>query len=291
MNKLFGIIIAIVLIIIVFAVGFWSGGGGSAITCEEEFWSQPVSFNESVNAEIKVCDDVLLYDGFIGDNDFDQLLSAVQSEGVPREIQIRSQGGFTKVGIKMGDFVFDNGIDVRVIDICFSSCANYIFPAGKNKFIEKDAIVGWHGSAIQDDVLALSEDKTGEELFREAITKSLFDAIESLPEEQRQLARMDAEESIEYEIQQRQKDIEEERVFYEKIGVNQDITVFGLLPENYETYYKANIIEEEYGEYGGWILSLEDMAEFGVENIQYLGDGEYPERNDYYGLRLKLLSR
>ena len=69
-------------------------------------------------------------------------------------IRINSGGGITEQGMQIGEWVFDHKIDVIVDEICFSSCANYIFTAGKNKIIEKDAIVGWHGSEQQDLFIA-----------------------------------------------------------------------------------------------------------------------------------------
>ena len=54
----------------------------------------------------------------------------------------------------IGEWVFDHQLDVIVDELCFSSCANYIFTAGKNKIIGKDAIVGWHGSEQQDLFIA-----------------------------------------------------------------------------------------------------------------------------------------
>ena len=76
--------------------------------------------------------------------------------------------------MKIGLWIFDHELDVIVDELCFSSCANYIFTAGKNKIIEKDAIVGWHGSEQQDQrlsplVMALSM----AELHAVATTKRL----------------------------------------------------------------------------------------------------------------------
>ena len=42
---------------------------------------------------------------------------------------------------------------VEVDVICFSSCADYIFPAGQARVIRADAFVGWHGNERQFDVL------------------------------------------------------------------------------------------------------------------------------------------
>lgn len=46
----------------------------------------------------------------------------------------------------MAKVIHRRGMDVEVFGLCFSSCANYIFPAGKNKSITSLGIVGWHGN-------------------------------------------------------------------------------------------------------------------------------------------------
>ena len=46
------------------------------------------------------------------------------------------------------------GLVVEVDVICFSSCADYVFPAGRARVIRADAFVGWHGNERQFDVLA-----------------------------------------------------------------------------------------------------------------------------------------
>ncbi len=45
----------------------------------------------------------------------------------------------------LGEWVFANKIDIEVNDYCLSSCANYVFTAGKNKYISNKAIIGFHG--------------------------------------------------------------------------------------------------------------------------------------------------
>ncbi|MFT4584603.1 MAG: hypothetical protein ACI8XZ_004367 [Gammaproteobacteria bacterium] len=73
-------------------------------------------------------------------------------------LEITSNGGEVNASMDLGDWVYANNINVRVIDHCLSACANYVFPAGSIKAIEPGAIVAWHGSAIQ------SEEKSRKEI-------------------------------------------------------------------------------------------------------------------------------
>jgi len=65
---------------------------------------------------------------------------------------IDSRGGEVDASMDMGLWVFNNGINVKIENKCLTTCANYIFPAGKSKKIEKNAIVAWHLLAIQNDL-------------------------------------------------------------------------------------------------------------------------------------------
>jgi hypothetical protein len=58
---------------------------------------------------------------------------------------IRSAGGFVGAALDMAEAVHARGLDVEVDQFCLSSCANYVFPAGRRKWLSGPAVVGWHG--------------------------------------------------------------------------------------------------------------------------------------------------
>ncbi len=47
--------------------------------------------------------------------------------------------------MSIGDYIYKNGLSVDVRSVCASACANYIFPAGKKKYLDKDSYLLWHG--------------------------------------------------------------------------------------------------------------------------------------------------
>lgn len=61
-------------------------------------------------------------------------------------ILIASGGGSVEAALDIAKEIRDLKIDVEVIGDCFSSCANYIFPAGASKTISGRGIVAWHGN-------------------------------------------------------------------------------------------------------------------------------------------------
>ena len=94
---------------------------------------------------IEVANKSLLFTGPITPDAADKFLAALAAQAVER-ILISSGGGGVEPAIRMGEEIHRRGLDVEVIGPCFSSCANYIFPAGKRKTISGAGIVAWHGN-------------------------------------------------------------------------------------------------------------------------------------------------
>ncbi len=113
---------------------------------------------------------------------------------------INSSGGEINIGMTLGEWVYDKRLDVEVRNIAFSSAANYVFTAGKNKYLHRDSMLGWHGGATQDN---------GDMVMDSVMKKYLADSI----------AR--------------------ETAFFAKISVNQKSTVYGLNTE-FEQYSEEN---------------------------------------------------
>ncbi|MFV0595437.1 hypothetical protein [Shewanella sp.] len=103
-------------------------------------------------------------------------------------IEINSLGGDVLDGIELGTWVHEHNIDIKVGDICASSCANYVFPAAKEKYLQENSILLWHGSSYQKNIDDLV--KSGNEFAK--------------------------------------KWREQEEFFFKKIGVKHQITTCGL---------------------------------------------------------------
>ena len=180
-------------------------------------------------------------------------------------IRINSGGGVTEQGMQIGEWVFDHKIDVIVDEICFSSCANYIFTAGKNKIIEKNAIVGWHGSEQQDPFIAASHGITIAELH--ARNYEELKEWGGLPPGETK------EDFVATMLEMDANDDGGEQRFLDAIGVNLYLMVYGFLPDQFDYYFSDDT------HFGGWTFSIEDMAKFGVDNVSYEGEGQYPSEN------------
>lgn len=98
--------------------------------------------------KIEVVGDTLFFEGGLNDETITQAMSQVQNRSIKR-LNLRSFGGDIIPSIKFARWIRDNKVDVEINEICFSSCANYLFPAGINKYISEKDLIGWHGGAYQ----------------------------------------------------------------------------------------------------------------------------------------------
>lgn len=92
-------------------------------------------------------DDVIYYKGGVSAEANQKVRNLIDSK--THRLFINSEGGDILLGMELGDLVYHNQLDVEVGDFCFSSCANYVFVAGKTKWIHEKSQIGWHGGAYQ----------------------------------------------------------------------------------------------------------------------------------------------
>jgi hypothetical protein len=97
--------------------------------------------------------DALVYRGSLSADANNKIFSLYKKAKVkPRLLRISSDGGSAHLGMDLGGWVFQHQLDVEIIDYCVSSCANYVFTAGKTKFLNPNSVVVWHGGALQQDI-------------------------------------------------------------------------------------------------------------------------------------------
>ena len=94
---------------------------------------------------VTVSGKTVVFQGLISDSVADEFIHAVEQHDANR-VLIASGSGHVAPALRMAGVVHQRGMDVEVFGLCFSSCANYIFPAWKNKSIASLGTVGWHGN-------------------------------------------------------------------------------------------------------------------------------------------------
>lgn len=108
----------------------------------------------------------------------------------PRRLIISSPGGDIGLGMDLGEWVNEHNLDVEVSNLCASSCANYVFTAANRKYLRKNSILIWHGSAWQEN---WNTSELPESFFSEYLTPMR----------------------------------ERETIFFEKLGVDNLLTIYG----------------------------------------------------------------
>ena len=88
----------------------------------------------------------------------DEIIPLLDDGGV---LIIKSAGGNGVAAARLGTSLLDKKIDVGVIDYCLSACANWVFLAGRYKYISDGAFVGWHGVPQKPDPRAKLLDHAG----------------------------------------------------------------------------------------------------------------------------------
>ncbi len=233
----------------------------------------PVPPTEGDAVTLSIEGPTVVMNGSLEDRFYESFLSLVKGrEDEITTLRVSSAGGKTDEGIKLGHWIFEHGIDVVVDGLCFSSCANYVFTAGRNKTITAGSIVGWHGSEQQDEHLARGLGLTVEELLTRQYDELVAVGVETASPERRK-------RFVEVALSGKPAGVREEQAFLEKIGVSVDALVYGFLPDRFQGYYVNRAAHID-----GWTFSIEGMARFGIDNVTYAGDGDYPSeqaREDY----------
>ena len=89
--------------------------------------------------------DTVTFNGQINRHSVAQFLRLLQDPGIARLV-ITSRGGGVSAALDMAIAVHARALDVEVPAACFSSCANYVFPAARHKTIGRAGAVAWHGN-------------------------------------------------------------------------------------------------------------------------------------------------
>ena len=180
-------------------------------------------------------------------------------------LYIESSGGDMVDAVALGEWIYANSLNVRVIGKgCFSSCANYVFSAGRKREIAKGAIVAWNGSALSVGYYAKLLDeavsKTKKYYYEFCASNIRFDS-EGKVNCQKDVD-WNMKHATEEMIRKARADAVREKAFFDKIGVNPCIDVIG------------DYVEPRVKNY--WYLSGKDMAKFGLNAIV---DMQYEKTN------------
>lgn len=126
-------------------------------------------------------DDTLRFDGYIEEGEQERFRK-VYNQNI-KNLMVRSGGGSGIEGTKLGFELARADLTVVVDGPCLSSCANYVFLAGKKKII-RGGCVGFHGSGNALCAMNADIDKENCEKFADAIKQEekFFELVGVNPE-------------------------------------------------------------------------------------------------------------
>jgi hypothetical protein len=223
--------------------------------------------------KIRLTDCCIEYQGLITSEANESVFDLYQEASPkPTTLLIESYGGGAGAAMRLGRWMLDNEIDVQVDTYCYSSCANYVFLAGRNKLLGTHASLMWHGGTTQP-------------IKRADLEHLLDDMLSSLEPEARDaiLAERTRERLLEMLEMSRLELVSRETEFFERIGVDQRITVLGHL-------FERELLANEH-DYTGWDLSLPDLEKLGVHGVKVIGDAPWqpsPARDKLLIYRIQL---
>ena len=179
----------------------------------------------------------LNYVGYL-DEEANQRLFALYDglKNKPATLAIRSRGGDVVPGMALGAWVHAHKLNVKVMEFCLSSCANYVFTAGARKIVSSNAMIGFHGGLSSKEFSIGGSQKAAYEAMT-ATGKAAFKA---------ELKRG------------QQLQLDRESAFFKTIGVRQELTTYG----QQERF--ANMVGD------GWTFTQEGFRFFGVDHIEVI---------------------
>lgn len=207
---------------------------------------------------------------------------------------IDSGGGDMASAMRLGQYMWRNNIPIEVLDICMSSCANYLFLAASEKILNRNSLVVYHGGPRQKNILAQLQ--------------SAFDTAGNKNDTSRPIGRANFEMVIEENNLSQRVDwllsrsscpqanyirdsfgvcvlftpeayledlINTEAKFYQQISprLDKNIPYYGQWGEN-ESVYEAY-------RYFGFYYDIDTLERMGVDNIRVNGGEWVPESNPF----------
>jgi hypothetical protein len=193
----------------------------TALICACAFLARAQS---PTDALVEASGDTVIFKGQINARSVAQFLRLLQDPGIKRLV-ITSRGGSVAAALDMAIAVHERQLDIEVPTTCWSSCANYVFPAAHRKTLGRPGSVAWHGNMAH--VLYLQQ--TGQASWSESQLRSARD-----------LATREAE-------------------FFRRIGVDGFVCWFAkIAPYNVDDFYYLST--EDMARFGIHDVSTRDDA-------------------------------
>lgn len=146
--------------------------------------------------ELESNGDELILRGFIDDHTVASI-RALSEKNQYQRLRVNSYAGDPLAALQIGNWIHREQMDIVVEGMCLQSCANYLFTAAKQKYLEDDSVVAWSGGALEDS-------------WTQQWQTYLIPGVRFIAEHY-----MD-------------RFLRRETRFFERVGVDQNITIYGF---------------------------------------------------------------
>lgn len=96
--------------------------------------------------------DVLCLYGSLKGVDSKQAAIDLANGAVYSYIVVRSSGGAVETWLSLAEALAGRVENILVDELCMSSCANYIFPVGRYKYVSSTSLTVWHGGPTINNI-------------------------------------------------------------------------------------------------------------------------------------------
>jgi hypothetical protein len=226
------------------------------------------------------CDTITL----TGDIQLETFLEAkeclVQSSAKNKTFVVEASGGGSwEAGLALGILIHRHGWNVEVVDLCASSCANFIFPAGKVKYLHSEAMLLFHGGPHQHNIM--SKHLEAENAAKQGVQALVIDpdhakmeggvVIDGKAAERAQVLEFLSITNVTGAVDFVTRLTRASDQFYQDLGVNVVLPHYGQIGK-YQPIYQSY-------KYGGFFYRLDSLRRLGVSNIEVKGGEWHPERH------------
>ena len=226
---------------------------------EVDVWRADVTFQGST----------VRYVGHLGRAGVDHFFRTIDEYGEPLDtLEIASVSGTPEHARRLADWVAEHQITVVVEEICFSECANYVFIAAPQRILRNHGLVAWHG--VWGDAVQLAP------RYGMSIDEYVDAQIEAEQSSMDAPVGLDSGSTTSEAIAERMRQLivasirvnDDEIRWLKQFEFDLDVVIYGKLPQHAMEYREV--------EASGWTFSIKDMVKFGIHNVRYEGEGDYP---------------
>lgn len=238
----------LIYVIIIFFISLKSFAGETSIMLNT------IVFNENVTMESYL-----------------KLKKTIDENPNAEEIVLASAGGDLVAGMAMRKLIKSKGLNVRVVGICASSCANYLFIAGNKKIIQRNAALFFHGGFQQAGALeAAIAPKAGIENNNLGAT-FFYDKNKKYPAYILNIFDM---KEFDTPVESLAQLIEIEKKYFAEMMVNNELPTYGQ-KGIYKDLWNS-------GKYHGFYYDIDSLKRLGIKNIEIEGGHWHPEESNFF---------